>query len=139
MGADDARDLSLSYRVRVANRYSAGETLFISIHCNAFNTKAGGFEIFTSRGKTKSDEIAESIANEIEPFYNALQLKLRYDFRDGDKDKERDFYVLRKTKCPAVLLECLFFDNYEEFKLLSDPEFQKELAWRIFLGIKNIL
>ena len=139
VNADDPRDLSLSYRVRVANSYPAAETIFISIHCNAFNSKAKGFEIFTSKGKTKSDDIAESIANEIEPFYNKLQLKLRYDFSDGDKDKERDFYVLRRTNCPAVLLECLFFDNYEEFKLLRDPEFQKELAWRIFLGIKKVL
>lgn len=139
VASDDSRDLSLGYRVKVANQYPAKETIFISIHSNAFNTKAKGFEIFTSKGVTKSDSLAESIANEIEPFYKELKLKLRYDFKDGDKDKERDFYVLRKTKCPAVLIECLFFDNYEEFKLLRDPEFQKELAWRIFLGIKNHL
>ena len=137
VAADDPRDLSLSYRVRVANQFKATETIFISIHSNAFNGKAKGFEIFTSRGVTKSDQLAEYIANEVEPFYKDLKLKLRYDFKDGDKDKERDFYVLRKTKCPAVLIECLFFDNYEEFKLLRDPEFQKELAWRIFLGIKK--
>lgn len=133
---DDPRDLSLSYRVRVANRFPANETVFLSIHCNAFNGKAEGFELFTSIGTTKSDAIAESIANSIEPFYRNLKLKLRYDFSDGDKDKERDFYVLRKTKCPAVLLECLFFDNYKEYQLLKDVEFQKEIAWRIFLGLR---
>lgn len=137
--ADDPRDLSLSYRVQVANSFPANETIFISIHCNAFNTLAEGFEIFTTKGTTKSDQLAEIIANHIEPFYQSLNLKLRYDFRDGDKDKEADFYVLQKTNCPAVLLECLFFDNYNEFKLLRDVAFQRELAWRIFLGIKHYL
>lgn len=135
VGADDARDLSLSYRVRVANQFNPRETIFISIHSNAFNGKAGGFELYTSKGITKSDALAESIANQIEPFYKELKLRLRYDLTDSDKDKERDFYVLRKTKCPAVLIECLFFDNYDEYKLLIDPEFQKELAWRIYKGI----
>ncbi|MFK7758233.1 MAG: N-acetylmuramoyl-L-alanine amidase [Flavobacteriales bacterium] len=138
-GADDPRDLSLGYRVRVANQYNPSETIFISIHSNAFNGQAGGFEIFTTKGVTKSDILAEHIANEIEPFYNDLSLRLRFDETDKDKDKEVDFYVLRKTRCPAVLLECLFFDNYEEYKLLINPEFQKELAWRIFKGITRFI
>ncbi|NVK63569.1 MAG: N-acetylmuramoyl-L-alanine amidase [Flavobacteriales bacterium] len=136
---NDPRDLSLSYRVRVANQYPASQTLFISIHNNAFNSRARGFEIYTTRGVTRSDALAESIANAIEPFYKDLQLKLRYDLSDGDKDKEAEFYVLRRTACPAVLLECLFFDNAEDFALLKDPEFVKDLSWRIFVGIRNYL
>lgn len=135
----DSRDLSLSYRVRVANQYRASETIFISIHNNAFNSLARGFEIYTTRGVTKSDALAESIAKAVEPFYKELNLKLRYDTTDGDKDKEAEFYVLRRTICPAVLVECLFFDNAEDFKLLKDPEFVKELSWRIFIGIRNYL
>lgn len=136
---NDPRDLSLSYRVRVANQFPGSETLFISIHNNAFNSKARGFEIYTTRGVTKSDALAQSIANSIEPFYKELRLKLRYDLTDGDKDKEAEFYVLRRTKCPAVLLECLFFDNAEDFALLKDPEFMKDLSWRIFVGIRDYL
>ena len=139
VGADDPRDLTLGYRVRVANQFNANETIFVSIHSNAFNGKAKGFEIFTTKGITRSDVLAESIADEIEPLYSQLNLRLRYDQKDGDKDKERDFYVLRKTKCPAVLLECLFFDNYEEFKLLRDVNFQKELAWCIYQGILKFI
>ncbi|MFC2101771.1 N-acetylmuramoyl-L-alanine amidase [Bacteroidota bacterium] len=133
--ANDPRDLSLAYRVRVANQFPASETIFVSIHSNAFNGNARGFEIYTTRGTTKSDRLAELIANKVELLYTDLNLKLRYDFSDGDKDKEADFYVLRKTNCPAVLLECLFFDNYEDFTLLKNPEFQKELAWHTYLGI----
>jgi N-acetylmuramoyl-L-alanine amidase len=135
----DPRDISLAYRVGVANRYPANESLFISVHSNAFNGQARGFEIYTTRGVTKSDTLADKIAGSVEHLYDPLQLKLRYDFSDSDKDKESDFYVLRKTNCPAVLLECLFFDNWEDFCFLRDPEFQKELAWRVYLGTMEYL
>ncbi|NKI30908.1 N-acetylmuramoyl-L-alanine amidase [Muricauda sp. DJ-13] len=113
----------------------------MSIHCNASpNHNASGFEIYTTTGVTKSDALATSIGNRITPFYTNLNLRLRYDFfSDGDLDKEIDFYVLRKTKCPAVLLECLFFDFYDDYKLLKDAAFQKELAWRIYEGVTDFL
>lgn len=134
---NDSRDLSLSYRVRVANQYPANDTIFVSIHSNAGG--GTGFEIFTTRGVTKSDKLAEDIADEVEKVYKNLNLRLRYDFSDGDKDKEADFYVLRKTKCPAVLLECLFFDNYEDFQYLKDEDFQGELAYAIYKGVSNYI
>ena len=42
--------------------------------------------------------------------------RLRTDFSDGDLDKERRFYVLTKTKMPAILTESFFMDNLDEFK-----------------------
>lgn len=139
--ATDPRDLSLAYRVRVANRFKSNETIYISFHCNASpNHNASGFEIYTSKGITRSDALATSIGNSIAPFYQNLNLRLRYDFaNDGDLDKEVDFYVLKKTRCPAVLLECLFFDFYQDYKLLKDAEFQKELAWRIYEGVLHFI
>lgn len=134
---DDPRDISLPYRVRVANSYDPKTTLFISIHCNA--GKGTGFEIFTSKGITKSDELAEDIANAVEHIYEENKLKLRYDFSDADKDKEADFYVLKKTKGPAVLLECGFFDNRKDFDLLKDPLFQSDLGSFIYTGIINFI
>lgn len=139
--ASDPRDLSLSYRVSVANSYKASDTIFVSIHSNACtNHNASGFSIYTTPGKTKSDDLATSIGEEVKKYYEKLKLKLRFDFySDGDLDTEADFYVLRKTNCPAVLLECLFFDNWDDFVLLKNPEFQKEFAWHVYLGIINYL
>lgn len=130
---DDPTDISLQQRVRFINQYTAYETLFVSIHCNA--GKGSGFEIFTTKGTTNSDKLAECIADEIEILYKELNLKLRYDFSDGDKDKEENFFVLRNTYCPAVLIECLFFDNYEDYKFLKDPNFQTKCAFHIYKGI----
>ncbi len=137
---NDARDISLSYRVRVANQYNPKETIFLSIHSNASpNGNARGFEVFTTKGQTKSDTLAEMIYQQVNELYDPLNLKMRKDLSDGDHDKEIDFYVLRKTTCPAVLLECLFFDNRDDFNLLNSTHFQKELAHAIFEGVAQYL
>lgn len=137
---DDSRDIALSHRVRVANSFDPKDTIFVSIHCNASqNHNASGFELFTTKGKTKSDELAQDIANAVEHLYIEKDIKLRYDLSDGDKDKEADFYVLRKTKCPAVLIECGFFDNRKDFDNLKDPLFQANLGSFIYTGILNYI
>lgn len=137
---DDSRDISLSQRVRVANRYNPAETIYISIHSNASESHQGrGFEIYTTKGTTRSDLLATRIGDQVKKLYDQVGLKLRFDHSDGDLDKEVDFYVLRKTRCPAVLLECLFFDNESDYQYLSDPAFQKELSWHIYQGILDFL
>lgn len=39
---------------------------------------------------------------------------------DGDLDKEANFWIIRRTKMPAILIEHLFFDNLQDAKLLID-------------------
>ena len=47
--------------------------------------------------------------------------RMRFDYADGDPDKESAFYILKHTNCPAVLTENLFQDNREDVDyLLSD-------------------
>ena len=128
-------DISLTQRVANVKK----DDLFVSIHNNAFNGKARGFEIFTSVGKTKADLLADLIIEQIEPLYKILKVPLRYDLSDGDKDKEKGFYVLRKTPCPAVLIEVMFFDNPIDLAILQCEAFQQEVARLISVGIKNFL
>ena len=135
----DSHDVSLADRVKKANSYNPEETIFVSIHCNAANTKARGSEVFTTEGQTKSDTLAQCIANEIKKFNEELGLPFRKDTSDGDDDKEANFYVLRKTNCPAVLVEVLFFDNAEDYRLLRDPIFQSKFAKVIVRGIKQFV
>lgn len=137
VACEDPTDVSLGDRVKVANKFKSSETIYISIHCNAGG--GTGFEIFTTKGSTRSDLLAEYIATSVESYYKQLGLKLRYDYSDGDKDKEEDFYVIRKTKCPAVLLECGFFDNEKDFALLSNKAFQEQLGYKIYLGILDFV
>ena len=38
---------------------------------------------------------------------------------DGDRDWEEDFYILRKSWCPAVLTENFFMDSHSDLEYLQ--------------------
>ncbi|MGR5240231.1 N-acetylmuramoyl-L-alanine amidase [Photobacterium damselae] len=109
-------DISLSERVKRANDIYRSNPdaicYFISVHSNAGG--GSGFEIYTYHGQSKSDELADCIAQAFKDEFP--DEPLRIDQSDGDLDKEANFYVLRKTAMPAVLTENFFMDNEEECK-----------------------
>ena len=47
----------------------------------------------------------------------------------------KDFYVLKYTKMPAVLLECGFMTNKKEAELLRSYEYRKKVGNAIAEGI----
>lgn len=130
---DDPADPPLRSRVAVANDLNVESTIFVSVHCNASpNHNAGGFEVFSSVGQTDSDKLAADI-------HSACKNVLRHwDMKDRGI-KEANFYVLRKTKCTAVLIECGFFDFREDFDKLKDALFQGDLGSFIYTGILNYI
>lgn len=134
----DYRDINLSSRVKFANGFDPLTSLFVSIHFNASQSRKGkGFEIFTSVGRTKADVAATAIGLEVKKLYDKLKLRLRFDYTDGDLDKEVNFYVLKNTRAPAVLIEVLFFDNEEDAKFILNKNFMNSVAKAIAMGIFN--
>ena len=129
----DYWDTSLSGLVSMANAIT-GNKVYLSIHSNA--GKGKGFEVFTSKGETKSDKLADVFCEHL--IFDFPEYPLRQDVRDGDKDKEEDFYVLKKTNCPAVLVELLFFDEIKQAEFLNSAEGQERLANSLFKSIKQI-
>lgn len=128
-------DPSLNSRVKLANQSkNATTSLFISVHNNAGGGE--GTEIFTSIGKSKSDLIAESILNEIKVLFP--NRKIRSDLKDGDKDKEDNFYVIKNTSMPAILIEYGFFDNRKDYEFLSNKDNIDKLARATIDGILKI-
>lgn len=123
--------VSLEGRAKLAND---ADVIFISIHANASNGNGTGFECFTSPGQTKSDELATEL---LEAYHEELGdlLPGRYDWKDGDPDKEAKFTVLAKTKGPAVLFELGFIDNTNDRKLLTDAKMQDRMAHALYVGI----
>jgi N-acetylmuramoyl-L-alanine amidase len=118
-------DISLSERCRRANKI-ASETgvnncLLVSIHNNAANGKAGGWEVHTYLGKSKSDEYATIFWNEAKALL-PVGTKMRGDWTDGDPDWDSNFAILRDTKCPALLTENLFMDNPDDCRYLLSKE-----------------
>ena len=121
-------DVPLEERARRVNeicgRVGAGNVVLVSIHCNASKNgewgKARGWSAYTSKGKTKSDELATMLY--VEAAKNFAGQTLRKEFSDGDPDWEEGFYVLRKTKCPAVLTENFFMDNEQDLAYILSKE-----------------
>ena len=64
--------------------------------------------------------------------------KLRKDTSDSDMDKEAAFYVLRKTRMPAILSENFFMTNRRECELLLTEEFRERIAECHFKMIKQV-
>lgn len=132
-------DISLGVRVERANRIVEDNfyTYLFSLHANAGG--GTGWEIFTSPGETRSDFLADVFISTIEESSSELSFtKARYDTSDGDKDKEANFYLLRKTHCPAVLFECGFMDNKEDYKRLWDKSFRDSIVDDLVTAIENI-
>jgi N-acetylmuramoyl-L-alanine amidase len=118
-------DVSLSERVRRINQYcndyGASNVVVVSVHINAAGNgsqwmTARGFSVYTSKGKTKSDELATIMCEEAERSH--IDFKIRRDFSDGDPDWEENFTILTKTKCAAVLSENFFMDNKDDVNFL---------------------
>ena len=130
---DDVEDTPLSQRVSIAdNVYRKDKrAVYVSIHSNAGG--GSGFEIFTSPGQTKSDKIANLFCETYQKLFP--RVPFRKDVADGDADKEADFYVLRKSDCPALLVENLFFDNRKEAEYLLSETGQREIAMCIVQSI----
>jgi len=134
-------DVPLSERVRRVNEYKARDAILVSIHCNAAGMgnwmAARGWECWTSKGQTKSDKLATCLYAEAEELIPGM--KIRKDLSDGDEDKEASFYILRKTKCPAVLTENLFQDNKEDVDFLLSEDGKKSIVEIHVKGILNFL
>lgn len=142
----ETNDITLRTRAmrvnRVCDRLGASNVLLVSIHANAagngmFWSTATGWECHTSPGKTRSDALAEC-------FYRSFakafpEKRMRRDMTDGDSDKESNFYILTKTRCPAVLLENFFYDNREECAWLQQRLTKDRIADAIVAGIKDYI
>ena len=138
----ETNDVSLRNRVNrvntICNRVGASNVLLVSIHANAVGNgsawmNAKGWSCYTSKGKTKSDQVAECLYDAFEEEFQ--DRKIRKDMSDGDRDWEENFYVLQKSKCPAVLLENFFYDNREECAWMLQEETKKRIASAAVKGI----
>jgi N-acetylmuramoyl-L-alanine amidase len=106
-----------------------GDCVYVSIHVNAAAADgkwhtATGWEVYTTPGKTKADDLATCLYEAAKK--NFKDVKLRTDMSDGDPDKEAHLYVLKHSLCPAVLTENLFQDNKSDVEYLqSDKGFHE--------------
>ena len=133
MTRDTDEFVSLSERCQMANEQSVPVDIYVSIHLNSAQTKASGWEVFTS-GSTKSVELANKIG------YRHAE---RFPTQKNRGIKRQSFYVLKSTKMPAVLWEGCFLSDPTESDWVTKDETRQEMAEAIaggvfdFFGIKK--
>lgn len=133
-------DVSLPERCRRANVIHAdcgNNAVLFSVHGNAGG--GTGWECYTSVGQTKADAIATVLCEEAEKEFAPDGWKMRFDYIDGDPDKESQFYILKHTVCPAVLSENFFFDNEKDCRFMMSDAGRERIAKVHYNTIKRIL
>ena len=128
----DQNKKSADMRARVQLLQDTAPVVAISIHQNSFTDPASrGAQVFYYEGSEKGKRGAE-----------ILQYVLKRELADGNRRVQKantSYYMLKKSPCPLVIVECGFLSNPEEEKLLQNPDYQRKLAWAIHLGVMEWL
>jgi N-acetylmuramoyl-L-alanine amidase len=112
----------LSMRSAIANAQS--DAIFVSIHYNASTrSSAQGIETYSenNRGAALAARIQRQIVTRVSTENRGI--------------RSAEYYVLRKCRLPAVLVECGFLTNPTEAQLALTTAYRQEVAEQIAAGI----
>lgn len=113
-------------RKHIANTSQAD--IFISIHQNSLGSaNVRGGQVFYFNQSDNSKKLSEYIQKHLKEFVDP-------ENRFLPKANE-NYYVLKQTNMPAVLVECGFLSNPSERAKLVTEEYQERIAWGIYMGI----
>ena len=139
----EPEDIPLNVRVKRINAICRVDgienTILISMHLNAAGdgTKwmnSTGWSCYTCRGQTESDRLADCLYKAAEQILENQVIRTDYA-RDGDADWEENFYILRHSLCPAVLVENFFMDSKKDLAYLHSQEGRRAFVKSIIDGI----
>lgn len=121
-------NVELEERTAFANKNAAD--YFISIHLNAAaNKQANGIETFAYSEGSVAHKLASAVQKELIARTGATDRKV----------KTANFYVLRKTAMPAILVETGFISNDVEAKALFSDGYQTIIANGISKAVLSFL
>ena len=100
--------------------------MVISVHQNycPIPSRRGGQTFYD-----KSSECGKALAESIQKSLNEMPECVKQS-----SALVGDYYMLKCTENPSVIVECGFLSNEEDEKLLSNSEYQKAIAYAIFKG-----
>jgi N-acetylmuramoyl-L-alanine amidase len=122
--------ISLSERVNLASVVQG--KLFISFHCNSspLKSEVNGVEIFYHESKdAKRQKASKRLASQ------ALHSFLQQTGAHSRGVKKGNFYVIRETKMPSILVEIGFLTHSEERLRLNDSLYLEKIAHGIATGV----
>lgn len=129
MSRSNDKTVSLSKRTSEANGW--GADVLVSIHINASNGKANGYEDFIFNNlssRSKSPELQNAIHKEVSKLFDTNRGK-----------KKANFHMLRESNAYAVLTENGFIDNKKDADFLKKDSNLKKLGEAHAKGIANFL
>ncbi len=123
--ASDAEELQA--RCDVANNNNAD--IFISIHMDSFtsSTPSGTTGYYYGKGTKSAMRLAQNVSDEVVATLSTGHRGV----------KSCNFYVVKHTAMPAILLEVAFISNEKEEKLLNSEAGIKKAATGIVKGIRK--
>lgn len=128
----DSNKKSADMRERINVLVKANPILAVSIHQNSFtDSRSRGAQVFYYEGSAEGKRGAELI-----------QETMKRELADGNHRVAKansSYYMLKKSPCPLVIVECGFLSNSDEEKLLLCQDYQRKLAWAIHLGVTEWL
>lgn len=107
---------------------SANADIVISIHMNSFQAASSrGAQVFYNSSNESGKQLAISIQNQLN---NGL---------DGPQKNASpgDYYLVKCTTTPAVIVECGFLSNPTEEQLLTNEDYQEKICYLIMCGVLN--
>ena len=122
----DTKNTDLAARTAMPSDMQAH--IFVSIHQNAYHaSNVRGAQTFYYEDSAQSKQLAEAIQAQLRSF---LDTENRKEAKADD-----NYYLLKKTATPAVIVECGFLTNSEEAQMLTLENYQEKVAWGIYMGI----
>lgn len=104
--------------------------MVISLHQNSYtNHSLRGAQVFYDKTSDISKEIANSIQEEF----------IKHLDHGNKSTSPGDYFMLKCTTAPSVIVECGFLSNAEDEKLLLSSEYQEKIINCIYLGIIKFL
>ena len=153
--------LTLGERTDIANNVKVGENeavLFISVHVNSsLNKTSNGYEVwYLSPGYRRNvldkstvdgdDNLYQALNSMLEEEYTTESIMIAKFIMDGlqaqiGKEsvargiKAEEWFVVRNSNMPSVLIELGFVSNEKEALLLNDDRYLKKATLGIYNGI----
>ena len=117
-------------KLRRSMMHDSGADMTLSIHLNKFrDSSISGPMVFYTKGDEPSAQFAGCVLKAIcEELGRPQRLT-----------NPGDYYVIRDSKIPAIIIECGFLSNAEDEKKLCDSAYQKRIAAAIAKGIDEYL
>lgn len=117
---------------RVSFIHENNGDMAISIHQNSYtDPRIYGAQCFYHTSSEDGKTLASYLQQQIIASTN--QTKIR------EIKGNEDYYLLKHSEIPTVIVECGFLSNPQEEQLLLQANYQRKMAWAIHLGILNYL